>query len=55
MLRLMSMSQKFKNLNLLVACFTMGDALALRMVLASNLETNTTLKPLPKERKFLTL
>jgi hypothetical protein len=32
-----------ENLNFLVACFIMGDALALRMVLASNLGAKTTL------------
>jgi hypothetical protein len=34
-----------KNLNLLVACFIMGDALALRMALASNRETMSSLMP----------
>jgi hypothetical protein len=41
-----------KNLNLLVACFIMGDALALRMALASNRETMSSLMPL---RDYLTL
>jgi hypothetical protein len=35
-----------KNLNLLVACFIMGDALALRMALASNRETMSSLMSL---------
>jgi hypothetical protein len=34
------MSSKMKILNLLVACFIMGDALALRMALGSNMGTN---------------
>jgi hypothetical protein len=34
-----------KILNLLVACFIMGDALALRMALASNRETMSSLMP----------
>jgi hypothetical protein len=37
-----------RNLNLLVACFIMGDALALRMALASNRETMTSLMLLLK-------
>jgi hypothetical protein len=40
-----SMNWKMKNLNLLVACFIMGDALALRMTLASNKETMSSLMP----------
>jgi hypothetical protein len=36
MLKLPSMSSKMKNLNLLVVCFIMGDALTLRMALGSN-------------------
>jgi hypothetical protein len=35
-----------KNLNLLEACSIMGDALGLRMALASNRETMSSLKPL---------
>src|SRR5688572_501572 len=35
-----------RNLNLLVACFIMGDALALRMALASKRETMTNLMSL---------
>jgi hypothetical protein len=35
-----------KNLNLLVAYFIMGDALTLRMALASNRETMSSLVPL---------
>jgi hypothetical protein len=42
-----SMSLKMKILNLLVVCFTMGDALALRMELASNLGTKTTSNLIP--------
>jgi hypothetical protein len=38
---------------LLVACFIMGDALALRMALASNRETMSSLMPLLKD--YLTL
>jgi hypothetical protein len=37
---------KMKNLNLLGACSIMGDALALRMALASNRETISSLMPL---------
>jgi hypothetical protein len=47
-----SMSSKMKNLNLLVVCFIMGDALALRMALVSNREAMSTLMPL---RDCLTL
>jgi hypothetical protein len=39
----------------LIPCSIMGDALTLRMVLASNLEARTTLKLMPKERKILNL
>jgi hypothetical protein len=35
-----------KNLNLLEACSIVGDALALRMALASNRETMSSLMPL---------
>jgi hypothetical protein len=42
----MSMKLKMKNLNLLEACSIMGDALALRMALASNRETMSSLMPL---------
>src|SRR6187455_232052 len=42
-----------RNLNLLVACFIMGDALALRMALASKGETMSNLMPL--QRTYLTL
>jgi hypothetical protein len=35
-----------KNLNLLEACSIVGDALALRMALASNRETTSSLVPL---------
>src|SRR5688572_8635635 len=37
-----------RNLNLLVACFIMGDALASRMALASKRETMSNLLPLLK-------
>jgi hypothetical protein len=42
----MSMRLKMKILNLLGACSIMGDALALRMTLASNRETMSSLMPL---------
>jgi hypothetical protein len=42
-----------RNLNLLVACFIVGDALALRMALASNRETMSSLMPLLKD--YITL
>jgi hypothetical protein len=42
-----------KNLNLLVVCSIVGDALALRMALASNRETMSSLMPLLKD--YLTL
>jgi hypothetical protein len=35
-----------KNLNLLVVCFIMGDALALRMALVSNRGAMSSLMPL---------
>jgi hypothetical protein len=38
-----------RNLNLLVACFIVGDALALRMALASNRETISSLMALLKD------
>jgi hypothetical protein len=41
-----------KNLNLLEVCFIMGDALALRMALASNRDTMSSLMPL---RNYLIL
>jgi hypothetical protein len=50
--KLMSMRYKMKNLNLLEACSIVGDALALRMALASNRETMLNLMPL---RNCLTL
>jgi hypothetical protein len=40
------MSSKMKILNLLVACFIMGDALALRMALVSNWGAMSSLMPL---------
>jgi hypothetical protein len=45
MLKLMSMRWKMKNLNLLEACSIVGDALALRMALASNREAISKLMP----------
>jgi hypothetical protein len=38
-----------RNLNLLVACFIVGDVLALRMALASDRETMSSLMPLLKD------
>jgi hypothetical protein len=46
------MSLKMRNLNLLVVCFTMGDALALRMALAFNLVAQTTSNSMPMETRF---
>jgi hypothetical protein len=46
MLKLPSISSKMKNLNLLVACFIMGGALALRMALVSNRGAISRLMPL---------
>jgi hypothetical protein len=46
------MKLKMKNLNLLEACFIMGDVLALRMALVSNREAMSSLMPL---RNYLTL
>jgi hypothetical protein len=46
MLKLPSMSSKMINLNLLEACFIMGDALALRMALVSNMGAMSNLMPL---------
>jgi hypothetical protein len=42
MLKLLSMSLRIKNLNFLVICFIMGDTLALRMALASNMGAKAT-------------
>src|SRR5690242_15696087 len=42
-----------RNLNLLVACFIMGDARALRMALASKGETMSKLVPLLKDCQIL--
>jgi hypothetical protein len=44
-----------EKLNLLVVCFIMGDALALRMGLASNLGAKATSNLMPIETRFLTL
>jgi hypothetical protein len=41
------MSLKMKNLNLLEACFIMGDALALRIVLASKKGAKATPNLMP--------
>src|SRR6187455_2859851 len=38
-----------RNLNLLIACSIMGDAVALRMALASNRKTMSSLMPLLKD------
>src|SRR5688572_30960005 len=46
MLKLPSMTWKMKILNLLVVCFIVGDALALRMALASNREAMSNSMPL---------
>jgi hypothetical protein len=46
MLKLPSMNLKMKNLNLLVVCFIVGDALASRMALASKKGTMSNLMPL---------
>jgi hypothetical protein len=55
MLKLPSMSWKMKILKLLVICFIMGDALALRMALASNLGAKATSNLMPLETSFLIL
>jgi hypothetical protein len=49
------MSLKMKILNLLIVCFTMGDTLALRMVLASNMGAKTTSNLMPIETRFPSL
>jgi hypothetical protein len=49
------MNLKMINLNLLVACYIVGDALTFRMVLASNLGAKTTLNLIPMETKFRNL
>jgi hypothetical protein len=53
--KLPSMRLKMKILNFLVVCFTMGDTLALRMGLASNLGAKTTSNLMPIETRFPTL
>ena len=53
MQKLPSMNLKMKNLNLLVVCFIVGDAPALRMTLASNREAMSNSMPLLKD--YLTL
>jgi hypothetical protein len=53
--KLPSMILKMKILNLLVVCFTMEDALALRMELALNLGAKTTSNLMPIETRFPTL
>jgi hypothetical protein len=47
------MRNKMKNLNSLEACSIMGDALALRMALASNRETMSSLMPPKKLSNFV--
>src|SRR6187455_2622605 len=42
-----------RNLNLLIACSIMGDAVALRMALASNRKTMSSLMPLLKDCQTL--
>jgi hypothetical protein len=44
-----------KKLNLLVVCFIMGDALALRIALVSNKKTKATSSLMPLRTSFLTL
>jgi hypothetical protein len=44
-----------KNLNLLAICFIIGDALVLRMALASNLGAKATSNLMPLETSFLIL
>jgi hypothetical protein len=46
---------KMKNLNLLVVCFIMGDALALRMAFVSNKEAKATSNLMSLRTVFLTL
>jgi hypothetical protein len=46
---------EMKNLNLLVACFIMGDTLALRMTLASNKGAKATPNLMPPRTGFVTL
>jgi hypothetical protein len=55
MLKLLSMNLRMKNLNLLVVCFIMGDALTLRMALAFNLGAKATSNLMRIETSFLTL
>jgi hypothetical protein len=50
-----SMNLKMKILNLLIVCFTTGDALALRMELASSLGAKTTSNLMPIETRFPSL
>jgi hypothetical protein len=49
------MNLKMKILNLLVECFTMGDTLASRMEMASNLGAKTTSNLMPIRTRFPTL
>ena len=49
MLKLPSINLKMKNLNLLVVCFTVGDALTSRMTLASKRGDNVKLNASPKK------
>jgi hypothetical protein len=47
------MNKKMKNLNLLVVCLIMGDALALRMALASKRETMSSFNAPKKLSNFV--
>jgi hypothetical protein len=49
------MNKKMKNLNLLEACFIMGDTLTLRMTLASNKGAKATSSLMPPRTNFLIL
>jgi hypothetical protein len=48
------MNLKMKKLDLLILCFTMGDALALRMTLAFNLGAKATSNLMPIETRLIT-
>jgi hypothetical protein len=52
MLKLPSMSYKMKILNLLVACSIIGDALTLRMALASNKGAKATSSLMPPKNRL---
>jgi hypothetical protein len=53
--KLLSMSLKMRNLNLLVVCFKMGDDLTFMMVLTYNLGVKTTSNSMHMEMRFSTL